>query len=149
MCIEEMVVLFDCVECMVCGVVLLYVFVSIVDNMGLLNSGINFMYSNSGMIGLQDGDIFVLFIGDYVLMVCYVKQLCIVLLCVFLGVMFLFLFVDIVSQIFNFGVFVLIDVQVMGFDCVVNCVYVIELLRCICMVFGVVDLCVQQVLIYL
>lgn len=52
MCIEEMVVLFDCVECMVCGVVLLYVFVSIVDNMGLLNSGINFMYSNSGMIGL-------------------------------------------------------------------------------------------------
>jgi multidrug efflux pump subunit AcrB len=33
--------------------------VSVVDNIGIPNSSINMVYSNSGVIGPQDGDIFV------------------------------------------------------------------------------------------
>ncbi|MBC8831318.1 hypothetical protein IAI13_33925, partial [Escherichia coli] len=57
--IEETAALFDRVERTVRGVVPPRSLASIVDNIGLPNSGINLTYSNSGTIGPQDGDILV------------------------------------------------------------------------------------------
>ena len=57
------------------GVVPPHAIASIVDNMGLPNSGINLTYSNSGTIGPQDGDILVSLSGDHAPTADYVKQL--------------------------------------------------------------------------
>ena len=127
--IEETAALFDHVEQTVRGVVPPHAIASIVDNMGLPNSGINLTYSNSGTIGPQDGDILVSLSGDHAPTADYVKQLRTRLPRAFPGVTFSFLPADIVSQILNFGAPAPIDVQVTGPDRAANRAYATELLR--------------------
>ncbi|MBR8344833.1 efflux RND transporter permease subunit [Burkholderia ambifaria] len=146
--IEETAALFDRVERTVRGVVPPRALASIVDNMGLPNSGINLTYSNSGTIGPQDGDILVSLTGEHAPTADYVKQLRTVLPRAFPGVTFSFLPADIVSQILNFGAPAPIDVQVTGPDLAANRAYATELLRRIRTVPGVADARVQQASTY-
>ncbi|QQJ96004.1 efflux RND transporter permease subunit [Burkholderia ambifaria] len=146
--IEETAALFDRVERTVRGVVPPRALASIVDNMGLPNSGINLTYSNSGTIGPQDGDILVSLTGEHAPTADYVKKLRTVLPRAFPGVTFSFLPADIVSQILNFGAPAPIDVQVTGPDLAANRAYATELLRRIRTVPGVADARVQQASTY-
>ncbi|WP_118185568.1 efflux RND transporter permease subunit [Paraburkholderia phosphatilytica] len=117
---------------------------SIVDNLGLPNSGINLTYNNSGTTGPQDGDILVSLKPDHAPTANYVKQLRTVLPRAFPGTSFAFLPADIVSQILNFGAPAPIDVQVAGPNQQANQRYAVELLRKIRMIAGVADPRIQQ-----
>ncbi|WP_163366634.1 hypothetical protein, partial [Klebsiella aerogenes] len=48
---------------------------SVVDNIGIANSSINMIYNNSGIIGPQDGDIFVSLKANHHPTAGYVKRL--------------------------------------------------------------------------
>ncbi|HWA92197.1 MAG TPA: efflux RND transporter permease subunit [Rhizomicrobium sp.] len=87
---------------------------SIVDNIGLPTSSINTVYNNSGVIGYQDGDIYVTLNKDHGPTADYVRRLRERLPKAFPGTSFAFLPADIISQILNFGAPAPIDVQVSG-----------------------------------
>jgi CzcA family heavy metal efflux pump len=87
---------------------------SIVDNIGLPTSSINTVYNNSGLIGYQDGDIYVTLTGNHHATADYVRRLRGTLPTKFPGTAFSFLPADIISQILNFGAPAPIDVQVSG-----------------------------------
>ena len=76
---------------------------AIVDNIGLSTSPINLLYSNSGGIGAQDGDIFISLKKDHRPTAGYIKALRTSLPRTFPGATFAFLPADMVSQILNFG----------------------------------------------
>jgi CzcA family heavy metal efflux pump len=117
---------------------------SIVDNIGIPNSSINMVYSNSGVIGPQDGDIYVGLKPHHHATAAYVKTLREVLPRDYPGVAFAFLPADIVSQILNFGSPAPIDLQVSGPNAEANRVYANMLLRKIRMVRGLADVRMQQ-----
>jgi CzcA family heavy metal efflux pump len=87
---------------------------SIVDNIGLPTSSINTVYNNSGLIGYQDGDIYVTLTKDHRPTADYVRKLRETLPKAFPGTAFSFLPADIISQILNFGAPAPIDVQIAG-----------------------------------
>ncbi len=87
---------------------------SIVDNIGLPNSGINISYSNNGTIGVFDGDILLTLKPGETPTNVYVKTLREKLPRAFPGTTFAFLPPDMVSQILNFGSPAPIDVQIVG-----------------------------------
>jgi CzcA family heavy metal efflux pump len=87
---------------------------SIVDNIGLPTSSINTVYNNSGLIGYQDGDIYVTLTKDHRPTADYVRKLRETLPKAFPGTVFSFLPADIISQILNFGAPAPIDVQIAG-----------------------------------
>ncbi|MBV8653084.1 MAG: efflux RND transporter permease subunit, partial [Alphaproteobacteria bacterium] len=89
---------------------------SIVDNIGLPVSGINISYSNSGAVGVFDGDILVTLKPGETPTSVYVKTLREKLPRAFPGTTFAFLPPDMVSQILNFGSPAPIDVQIVGND---------------------------------
>ena len=74
-------------------------------------SGINLTYSNTGVIGTQDGDVQIKLAEDHRPTADYVRQLRAELPRRFPGVTFGFLPADIISQILNFGAPAPIDVQ--------------------------------------
>jgi hypothetical protein len=76
---------------------------SIVDNIGLPNSGINISYGSSGTIGVFDADISVSLNEGETATDAYVKTLREKLPAAFPGATFSFLPADIVTQILNFG----------------------------------------------
>ena len=76
---------------------------ALVDNVGMPISGINLTYSNTGVIGTQDGDIQIKLAEDHRPTADYVRQLRAELPHRFPGVVFGFLPADIISQILNFG----------------------------------------------
>ena len=115
-----------------------------VDNIGIPNSSINMVYSNSGVIGPQDGDIYVSLKPKHHATQDYVKRLREVLPRDYPGTTFAFLPADIVSQILNFGLPAPIDVQVVGPNAEANRVYANMLLRKIRMVRGLADVRMQQ-----
>jgi multidrug efflux pump subunit AcrB len=117
---------------------------SIIDNLGLPNSGTNLTYNNSGTTGSQDGDILVSLKPDHAPTADYVKTLRATLPRAFPGTTFAFLPADIVSQILNFGAPAPIDVQVAGPNQAANHRYAIELLRKIRMIPGIADPRIQQ-----
>jgi multidrug efflux pump subunit AcrB len=117
---------------------------SIIDNLGLPNSGINLTYNNSGTTGPQDGDILVSLKPDHAPTANYVKTLRATLPRAFPGTTFAFLPADIVSQILNFGAPAPVDVQVAGPNQAANHRYAIELLRKIRMIPGIADPRIQQ-----
>jgi len=88
--------------------------VSIVDNIGLPNSGLNLSYSTSAPIGPADADIQVQLSKDHHSTPAYVRQLRSVLAREYPGVTFYVLPVDIVTQILNFGLSAPIDIQIVG-----------------------------------
>ncbi len=117
---------------------------SIVDNIGIPNSSINMVYSNSGVIGPQDGDIYVSLKQHHHATAGYVKTLREVLPRDYPGATFAFLPADIVSQILNFGSPAPIDLQVSGPNSGANRIYANMLLHKIKMVRGLADVRMQQ-----
>jgi CzcA family heavy metal efflux pump len=117
---------------------------SIVDNIGIPNSSINLVYNNSGVIGPQDGDIFISLKEHHKPTDGYVKRLREVLPTAFPGSTFSFLPADIVSQILNFGAPAPIDLQVSGPNDAANRSYASMLMKRIQAVRGLADVRMQQ-----
>jgi multidrug efflux pump subunit AcrB len=117
---------------------------SILDNIGLPYSGINTAYSNSGVIGSEDGDILVALKQGHHPTEGYVRQLRRTLTAQFPGVTFYFLPADMVTQILNFGLPAPIDVQVEGNDLDASRQVADKLLSRFRQIPGLVDLRIQQ-----
>ena len=117
---------------------------SVVDTLGLPYSGINLSYSNTGVIGTSDGDIFVTLNDDHHPTIDYVRSLRQELRKKYPGVTFSFLAADIIGQILNFGSPAPIDVQVTGHDPQVISTIANDLLGKLSHVPGLVDLRIQQ-----
>ncbi len=119
---------------------------TIVDNIGLPNSSINLIYSNSGIIGASDGDIYITIDREHGAKPTadYVRQLREVLPRKFPGSTFSFLPADIVSQILNFGSPAPLDIQIAGPDRTGNEAVALRLMRDIAAVHGTADVRLQQ-----
>jgi len=117
---------------------------SIIDNIGVANSPLNTVYSNSGTIGPQDGDLFVSLSEGHKPTADYVKRLRVELPKRFPGTTFAFLPADIVSQILNFGAPAPIDLQVSGPRVAENRAYAVALYRKVRAVRGLADVRIQQ-----
>ena len=117
---------------------------SIVDTLGLPYSGINLSYSNTGVIGTSDGDIFVTLNEDHHPTIDYVRSLREQLKQKYPSVVFSFLPADIVGQILNFGAPAPIDVQVTSHDGNASVKVAKELYSDLVHVPGLVDVRIQQ-----
>jgi multidrug efflux pump subunit AcrB len=113
---------------------------SIIDNIGLRVSGINFSYSNTGTIGTSDADVLITLNPDDHPSAGYVRTLT----DEFPGVQFAFLPADIVSQTLNFGMPSPIDIQIVGRDVAGNRAFAAKLLNRLRTVPGLVDARIQQ-----
>jgi multidrug efflux pump subunit AcrB len=118
--------------------------VAIVDNIGLPTSAINTVYNNSGLIGYQDGDIYVTLAPDHRPTADYVRRLRETLPVRFAGTAFSFLPSDIISQILNFGAPAPIDVQIAGPKLAMDRAYALILLHRLQMISGLADARMQQ-----
>jgi multidrug efflux pump subunit AcrB len=121
---------------------------SILDNVGLPYSIINFLYSTSGLIGAGDADIMIALKADHRPTADYVRLLRENLPRAFPGVTFYFLPADIVSQILNFGIPSPIDIQIDGADLDGNRQVADRMLNELRKVPGIVDARVQQAFDY-
>jgi multidrug efflux pump subunit AcrB len=119
---------------------------SIVDTLGLPYSGINLSYSNTGVVGTSDGDVFVTLNDDHRPTIDYVRSLRKQLAQKYPGVVFSFLPADMVGQILNFGSPAPLDVQVSGHDPQAIAKVANDLYGKLARVPGLVDLRIQQAL---
>src|SRR5205085_4253993 len=87
---------------------------TILDNLGVPNSGINLSYSNAGTIGTLDGEILLSLREGHRPTDEHVSQLRRELPKRFPGIEFFFQPADIITQILNFGLPAAIDVQLTG-----------------------------------
>jgi CzcA family heavy metal efflux pump len=117
---------------------------SIVDNIGLPTSSINTIYNNSGLIGYQDGDIFISLKEKHHPTADYVRALRERLPRAFPGDVFSFPPADIVTQILNFGSPAPIDLQVIGPNLAADQAYAAKLLDKLRTIPGVADARMQQ-----
>jgi multidrug efflux pump subunit AcrB len=117
---------------------------AIVDNMGLPRSSINMIYNNSGIIGGQDGDIFISLKPGHRPTADFVRTLRATLAANFPGTTFSFPPADIVSQILNFGTPAAIDLQITGSNQAATEKYALSLLRQMREVPGIADPRMQQ-----
>jgi len=117
---------------------------SIVDNMGLPTSSINTVYNNTGVIGYQDGDIFISLSDKHHPTADYVRKLREELPAAFPGATFSFLPADIISQILNFGSPAPLDLQITGPDQKADEAYALDLLRRMKTICGIADARLQQ-----
>jgi multidrug efflux pump subunit AcrB len=117
---------------------------SVVDNIGLPTSGINTIYNNSGVIGYQDGDIYVTLNRDHHPTADYVRNLRERLPKEFPSATFSFPPADIITQILNFGSPAPIDLQVVGPHLDADQAYASTLLEKLKRVPGIADPRMQQ-----
>ena len=117
---------------------------SVVTNLGLTVSGINMVYSNTGTIGPQDGDMLISLNENHAPTEHHVQRLRSYLNAHYPSVTFAFLPADMVSQILNFGAPAPIDIQVMGPDGQADMAYAQMLLREIKGLPGIADARIQQ-----
>ncbi|RXH57831.1 efflux RND transporter permease subunit [Granulicella sibirica] len=117
---------------------------TVLDNIGLPYSTLNFQHATSGLIGAGDADIMVSLKEDHGPTANYVRTLRSKLPGLFPGTTFYFLPSDIVTQILNFGLPSPIDVQIEGADIAGNRVVLNKILEQLRQVPGLVDLRVQQ-----
>ena len=117
---------------------------TIVDNVGMPQSAINTIYSNTGIIGGQDGDIFVSLNKNHHPTPDYVRTLRAKLAADFPGTTFSFPPADIVSQILNFGSPAAIDLQITGSNRAASYAYAQKLLRQLREIPGIADARMQQ-----
>jgi CzcA family heavy metal efflux pump len=136
---EETAALCDRVDAVIRSVIPASDLESLTHNIGLPNSGINLVYSNSAPIGPEDADIFISLRPDHRPVPDYVRTLRVKLNQEMPGVDFVFLPADMVSQILNFGLPAPIDVQVIGNKGEANRQYAAMLLEKIRHVAGIVD----------
>jgi multidrug efflux pump subunit AcrB len=118
--------------------------VTVIDNIGIPNSGINLSYSNTGVVSSADADITVSLTEKHHPTDDYVQRLRTRLPLLFPGVIFYTLPVDMVTQTLNFGLPAPIDVQVIGQNLEANRKVADQLLEKIRYVPGMTDLRIQQ-----
>lgn len=117
---------------------------TILDNLGVPNSGINLSYSNAGTIGTLDGEIQLSLKEGHRPTDEFVSLLRAELPKRFPGIEFFFQPADIVTQILNFGLPAAIDVQFTGNNVGANAALAAELTREIRKIPGAVDTHVHQ-----
>ena len=117
---------------------------TIVDNIGQPYSPMNIIYSNTGLAGGQDGDIFISLKDGHRPTADYVRKLREVLPRAFPGTQFSYPPADIVSQILNFGTPAPLDVQITGTNQDATMAYAAKLLRQLRVVPGIADTRIQQ-----
>jgi len=117
---------------------------TILDNLGVPNSGINLSYSNAGTIGTLDGEIQLSLKEGHRPTAEFVSLLRAELPKRFPGIEFFFQPADIVTQILNFGLPAAIDVQFAGANMAANAVLAAELVKSIRKIPGAVDAHVHQ-----
>jgi multidrug efflux pump subunit AcrB len=117
---------------------------TIVDNIGLNRSPINLIYSTTGIVGLQDADIFITLNDNHSPTADYVRTLREKLPRSFPAVTFSFPPPDITSQILNFGNPAPLDVQVTGTNREATEAFALRILRQIREIPGLVDARMQQ-----
>ena len=142
--IEETARLADRVEAAVREIIPARELVTILDNLGVPNSGINLSYSNAGTIGTLDGEILISLTANHAPTEEYVTRLRAALPQRFPGVEFFFQPADIVTQILNFGLPAAIDVQLSGNDIAANFALASKIMKRIKAVPGTVDTHIQQ-----
>ena len=142
--IEDSATQFGQAEAMIRQVIPAGELASIVDNIGLPTSAINTIYNNSGLIGYQDGDIYISLKEKHHPTADYVRTLREKLPQAFPGAVFSFPPADIVTQILNFGTPAPIDLQVSGPDLATNQAYAARLLDKLRLIPGVADARMQQ-----
>ncbi|WP_075256399.1 efflux RND transporter permease subunit [Herbaspirillum camelliae] len=117
---------------------------TILDNLGVPNSGINLSYSNAGTIGTLDGEILMALKEGHRPTEELVSMLRAELPRRFPGIEFFFQPADIVTQILNFGLPAAIDVQFTGPNMEANARLAAELTKQIRQIPGAVDAHVHQ-----
>ena len=117
---------------------------TILDNLGVPNSGINLSYSNAGTFGTLDGEILMSLKEGHPPTAEFVSLLRAELPKRFPGVEFFFQPADIVTQILNFGLPAAIDVQLTGNDLQANAALAADLVKRIQKIPGAVDAHVHQ-----
>src|SRR5579863_7976962 len=120
---------------------------TILDNIGLPNSGINQSYSSSGTIGTSDAEILISLDPEkHPPTADLTRQLRELLPQRFPGVEFFFQPADIVSQILNFGLPAPIDVQIVGTDAASSYRIAQQIANKVRHIPGAADVHVQQLL---
>jgi multidrug efflux pump subunit AcrB len=120
---------------------------TILDNIGLPNSGINQSYSSSGTIGSSDAEILIALDPEHHRPTAgHIRHLRQVLPQRFPGVEFFFQPADIVTQILNFGLPAPIDVQVVGTDMATSYQIAQQIANKMRHIPGAADVHVQQLL---
>ena len=142
--IEETTAIVDRVEAKVRALLPRERVESIVNNIGLPNSGINITYGNSGTVGVFDDDMLVTLTAGETPNSAYVKMLRTELPRAFPAATFAFLPADMVSQILNFGAPAPIDVMITGNKIEANRVYAAQLLAKMRHVPGIADPRIQE-----
>jgi len=142
--IEETARLADAVESAIREIIPADQLETILDNLGVPNSGINLSYSNAGTIGTLDGEILMSLREGHAPTESFVTRLRAELRQRFPGVEFFFQPADIVTQILNFGLPAAIDVQFTGADLAGNAALAAELTQSIRKIKGAVDAHVHQ-----
>ena len=117
---------------------------TILDNLGVPNSGINLSYSNAGTIGTLDGEIQLSLKHGHRPTEEFVSLLRAELPKRFPGIEFFFQPADIVTQILNFGLPAAIDVQLTGANIEANAALAADLVKRIKQIPGAVDAHVHQ-----
>jgi multidrug efflux pump subunit AcrB len=117
---------------------------SVIDNIGLPYSQLNYTYSTSAPVGPEDADIMISLSEKHRPTEKYVHDLRLKLTKSFPGVLFYFPPADIVSQILNFGLPAPIDIQIVGHDVDANHQFANSLLTQLNSVTGIADLRIQQ-----
>jgi multidrug efflux pump subunit AcrB len=142
--IEETARLADQVEAVIRELVPQEELETILDNLGVPNSGINLSYSNAGTIGTLDGEILLSLKKGHRPTEEFVTLLRAELPKRFPGIEFFFQPADIVTQILNFGLPAAIDVQFSGANQADNAARAAELVKSIRQIPGAVDVHVHQ-----
>ena len=120
---------------------------TVLDNIGLPNSGINQSYSSSGTIGTSDAEILIALDPEHHHPTAdYIRHLRTELPKRFPSVEFFFQPADIVTQILNFGLPAPIDVQVVGNDMAGNYAIAQQIANKMRHIPGTADVHVQQLL---
>jgi multidrug efflux pump subunit AcrB len=121
---------------------------TILDNIGLPFSNINYIYNTSGLIGPGDADIIVSLKPDHRPTADYVRELRNKLRTEFPGTTLYFQPSDIVTQILNFGLPAPIDIQIEGANIAQNRQVANQILSQLRHVPGLVDMRIQQAFDY-
>ncbi len=142
--IEDTVRIADAVEAAIRELIPRDQLETILDNIGVPNSGINLSYSNAGTIGTFDAEILMSLHKGHRPTEEFVTLLRAELPKRFPGIEFFFPPADIVTQILNFGLPAAIDVQFRGPDMAKNAALAAELTKSLKKIPGAVDVHVHQ-----
>ena len=142
--IEETAKLADAIEAKIKQLIPKEELETILDNLGVPNSGINLSYSNGGTFGSLDGELLIALTEEHRPSGVLTTLLREELPKSFPGVEFFFQPADIVTQILNFGLPAAIDVQLTGNDLLGNAELAAEITKEIAKIPGAVDAHVHQ-----